>query len=187
MKKLFALLMTVALLLGLTACFDSGRDNPTTVSEATPAQTTTAALEPTPTQTIIDAMEGSSQSPLPTYTPGSIKLEPGVVSDYDFTPTKRRLYYGIPGPFEALAPEGTINELFEKDKDIYTEPQEMLLVTLVKHCNISRQDFDKAVEEYKEMCASAGYDMAHEEAEIPNADIIYTFDNEIINAYYRRA
>jgi len=40
MKKLFALLMTAALLLGLTACFGSNGDKPTTVQEPTPAQTT---------------------------------------------------------------------------------------------------------------------------------------------------
>ena len=86
-----------------------------------------------------------------------------------------------------MAPEGILDELFEKNKDIYNEPQEMALVTLVKHCNISKQDFNKAVDEYIKMCASAGFDMAEEQFEIPNADIIYTFDNEIINAYYRKA
>ena len=62
----------------------------------------------------------------------------------------------------------------------------MVLVTLIKHCNISRQDFDKAVKQLVEQYATSGLDMTTEDYEIPNADIIYTFDNEIINAYYRR-
>jgi len=152
----------------------------TAAPESTLTQTTTESLNPS-------AAEGASQSQLPTYTPGSIQLTPnGISGDFEFAPTKRRLYYNIPGPFSSLAPEGTMDELFEKDKDIYSEPQEMALVTLVKRCNISRQNFEKTVDEYIEMCASARYDTAHEDFEIPNTDIIYTFDNEIINEYYRR-
>jgi len=40
MKKLFALLAALALLLGLTACFGRDGDNPMTVPDTTPAQTT---------------------------------------------------------------------------------------------------------------------------------------------------
>jgi hypothetical protein len=195
MKKLFALLITAALLLGLTACFDSGQGKPTTALDTTPVQTTTA-VPTTPAEQETEtkapnysAAQGHSQKPLPTYVSGSIKLAPDVVieADFEFTPTKRRLYYNIPGPFISLAQEGTLDELFEKNKDIYSEPQEMALATLVKYCNISRQDFNKAVDEYIKMCASAGFDMVEEQFEIPNADIIYVFDNEIINEYYRRA
>jgi len=312
MKKLFAWLLAAALLLCLTACFDSGGDNPTTVPDTTTAQTTAAAPEATEPpvidpkfdatalfnrlegfwniwypeggnpgfvgftdhegkpglylgvwdgeggyrgklaggqsigegkvaldflvpaavgqgiseytmtirfdiadiddgdlgvqfeypsgrlgewetytysgKTMQEALEKAfEKAALPTYVSGSIKLTPGGIGgDFEFTPTKRRLYYKIPGPFTALIPEGTIDDLFEKDKDIYSEPQEMVLVTLIKHCGIPRQDFEKAVNEYIKMCASTGSDMAHEDFEIPNADIIYTFDNEIIDAYYRR-
>jgi len=48
MKKLFALLMIAALLLGLTACFSGGEDNPTTTPDTMPTQTTTTP-EPTAT------------------------------------------------------------------------------------------------------------------------------------------
>lgn len=46
MKKLSALLITAALLLGLTACFGGG-DKPTNAPDTTPAQTTTAETETT--------------------------------------------------------------------------------------------------------------------------------------------
>lgn len=179
MKKLLTLALALILLLGLAACFDRTDDNPTTVPQPTTTQMTTDAPE-------TSATEEPTQNPLLVYVPGSIQLEPSVVSDYSFTPTKRQLYYTIPGHFFDLVPEGTITELFEKDKVIGVEPQEMLLVTLVKHSNISRQDFDKAVDEYTKMSASLGLDMTNEEFEIPNADVIYTFDNEIIDEYYRR-
>jgi len=188
MRKLLFFALTAALLFGLTACFGGSEDNPTMPQDTTLAYTTESPSAQTTTETQnSSATKVPSQSPLPVYVPGSIKLEPGGIGgDFEFTPTKRRLYYSIPGPFSALAPGGTLDELFEKDKDIYSEPQEMALVTLVKHCNISRQDFNKAVDEYIKMCASAGFDMSEEQFEIPNADIIYSLDNAIINEYYRR-
>jgi len=130
--------------------------------------------------------EEITQNALPVYVPGSIKLDE-ISGDFSFTPTKRRIYYQIPGPVIELVPEGTIDELFEKNKDIYTESQEMALVALIKHCNISREDFERAIEKVIEGYISSGFDMTVEDFEIPNADIIYTFDNDIINEYYRRA
>jgi len=133
--------------------------------------------------------EKTSQTPLPIYKPDLIELEPDNVISGDFElfkPTKRRLYYQIPGPVIELVPVGTISELFEKNEDIFIENQEMVLVTLIKHCNISKQDFERAVEKVVEQYIAAGADMTKEDNEIPNPDIIYTFDNEIINAYYRR-
>jgi len=171
MKKLLTLALALAMLLGLAACGIGNESSPTTVPELTTTQIT----------------EAPTQNPLLVYVPGSIKLDPSVGSDYSFTPTKRRLYYQIPGLFEALAPEGTITELFEKNKVIGVEPQEMLLVTLVKYSNIARQDFDRVVNEYTKTCASNGIDTTTEDFEIPNADVIYTFDNAIIDEYYRRA
>ena len=75
----------------------------------------------------------------------------------------------------------------------------MAIVAFIKEFNISREDFDRAnaihnknasdsqsdiitdVSQYK-----PGYDRAIECNETYNADIIYTLDNEKINAYYAR-
>jgi len=124
----------------------------------------------------------------PVYSTGSIVLEPEefIGSDFCFKPTKRRIYYKIPGTILDLVPESAIIELFEKDKDIYTERDEMALVTLVKYCDIPKEDFERAVEKMREWSLSSGVDLSLEDNELPNADIIYTFDNEIINEYYRR-
>ncbi|MDR3344257.1 MAG: hypothetical protein LBT21_01475 [Oscillospiraceae bacterium] len=67
----------------------------------------------------------------------------------------------------------------------------MPLKLLVEHFKIPREKFDEYVEHmksfYKELIDDDYYiDLNSEEYEIPNADIIYTFDDEIINNYYRR-
>ena len=68
----------------------------------------------------------------------------------------------------------------------YGETQEeMLLVSFVKRYDITREEFDSAVEKFIAHNEEMGCDMTGEEYEVPNGDIIYTFDNEIINHYYR--
>ena len=64
--------------------------------------------------------------------------------------------------------------------------QEMPLVTLVKHFKVPKHVFVAEVERHRKVDLSLGKDLSEERYELPNADIIYTFDNEIINAYYRR-
>ena len=73
------------------------------------------------------------------------------------------------------------------------EPQEMYTVTFIKDFHISREVFEQACEEFQlwledksERWAEGDAIFSMEEYEMPNADIIYTFDNEIINNYYRR-
>ena len=63
----------------------------------------------------------------------------------------------------------------------------MLLVAAIKHFNVSRKQFDKAVTETIAQNMEYGVDMTEESGEIPNADIIYTFDDAIINNFYRYA
>ena len=70
--------------------------------------------------------------------------------------------------------------------DQYCKENEMLLVSFIKHYNIQKEDFSAAVLQLYEWTIEKGFDVYHEGAELPNPGIIYTFDNEIINAYYRR-
>ena len=186
MKRYFPLLLCLALCCALFAC---GNPAPTPTTTTTQMPIETEAPTTTETATTTQAPETTERPSPPTgleYIPGSVKLDDQIGGDFSFTPTKRGIYYNIVGPLSELAPEGTLDELFEKDKDVYTEPQEMVLVTLVKYCNISRQDFDKTVEKYIEWCIAVGGDISEEQFEAPNADVIYTFDNDIINEYYRR-
>jgi len=65
-------------------------------------------------------------------------------------------------------------------------PPEMILVTLVKRYDMPKNKFEDAVRLAAEKLINEGRDLSEEQWELPNADIIYTLDNEIINAYYRR-
>lgn len=82
------------------------------------------------------------------------------------------------------------NAVVQPDIDSNAEPQEMYTVSFVKYFQISRDDFDRCCEAKRERMESLrdehGHDITGEGAEIPNGDIIYTFDNEIINSYYLR-
>lgn len=64
----------------------------------------------------------------------------------------------------------------------------MYTVSFVKYFNIPREVFDKACDEFIERIGYLherdGDDISTESYELPNADIIYTFDNEITNNYY---
>jgi hypothetical protein len=133
---------------------------------------------------------------LPQYVPGSIKLLPGKeYSEDELLPRKqsyRSIYYSIPGiimdPYdengEAIAYMESIAKA-HKGK----ESDKMCLVTFIKYFKIPKEKFIELVNQQAQAIASlkeAGINIDTEEFEIPNPDIIYTFDNEIINEYYRR-
>jgi len=65
-------------------------------------------------------------------------------------------------------------------------PDEMVLITMIKQYNLPKETLEKAVNQAAEHALNNGWDLSDESWELPNADILYTFDNEIIDAYYRR-
>jgi len=75
---------------------------------------------------------------------------------------------------------------FERADGLVPEPSECWYVTVIKQYHIPKEQFETAVQIEAERRIQWGYDLSEEENELPNADIIYSFDNEIINAYYRR-
>jgi hypothetical protein len=160
---------------------------------ATAVACTADPLEPstqdvdTLTVETITTQSASTVKALPVYVPGSIKLVPKeYLDEFSFPVTKREVYYSISGAFEILAYPEAADEIFNGYKTNGIEPTEMRLVTFVKHFNISRKDFEKALEAERKRRIDVGFDISDEQYELPNADIIYTFDNEIINEYYRR-
>lgn len=79
-------------------------------------------------------------------------------------------------------------EVVRTDESNNTEPDELYVVSFVKRFHISKEDFEKACEERIRLLKER-HPIDHmnlEVAEVFNADIIYTFDNNIINTYYRR-
>ena len=65
-------------------------------------------------------------------------------------------------------------------------PKEMALAALVKQYNIPKEKFEEAIRKEAEERLAEGRDLSYEDWELPNTDILYTFDNEVIDAYYRR-
>lgn len=164
-------------------------------SNLTANETPSPSISPTP---LIDPSPKPSTNPavtihpvygeLPVYQPGSIILEDRNNDDYNFERKYRIAYYTIVGKFWGLLDEEELEDFYEWAEDSSEETNygehrdEMKLVSFVKRYNITREEFDSVVEKLIE---EGGDSEVHEEYEVPNADIIYTFDNEIINEYYR--
>lgn len=111
-----------------------------------------------------------------------------------FLPTYRAIYYWEPTFLSDLVNREDFNSWYKEvvlpNIENNTEPQEMYTVSFVKYFQISKDDFDKACEarklRFEYLHDTYGHDISLEGAETPNSDIIYTFDNKIINAYFRR-
>jgi hypothetical protein len=61
-----------------------------------------------------------------------------------------------------------------------------MIVDFVQYFNIKKEDFEMAIKKWIYWSQWAKVSIENEEYEIPNPDIIYTFDDDIINEYYRR-
>ncbi len=181
-KSIIRITVVLCILLALCTACQSGTPD---------APSGTPASQGKPVSGEADTASGSAAESLPEYTAGSIKLEPQDQDDYAFNRKYRIAYYQIGGEFTGLLSEEEYQDYMEwvdekSKQDGYGENQnEMLLVSFVKRYNISRTDFDKAVKAYTDARNKTGEDLYSEGNEVPNGDIIYTFDNEVINRYYR--
>ena len=149
---------------------------------------TTAPSNPTSPTDPSDPDDPIDPQVFPEYVPGSIVLEDRTQDDYSFMRKYRIAYYRIWGEYMDL-----LDDEQREDMDIWLEQvsdatnhgevqEEMLLVSFVKRYNISREAFDAATTLLAEHCEC---DTHLEECEVPNGEIIYSFNNEIINYYYR--
>jgi hypothetical protein len=138
---------------------------------------------------------GSLVNGLPVYVNGAIPLLPeSSLEPFAYQRHFRDIYYTV--QLELLCSvsqqdfaawrQSEIKKAAEEGRG-GKEPTEMMLLAFVKHFNVSRAEFDKGVEALIHHWTSIGVANTNELHEIPNADIIYTFDNKIINEYYRRA
>ncbi len=105
----------------------------------------------------------------------------------------RQCYYQI---FYQLAKLVDPEELDAWEDEVYAldpdETNEMVVKLFIQHFNISKEDFEKANLELAKALYLPGCEIMmnpkdyvnQEMYEIYNADIIYTFDDEIINEYY---
>jgi len=139
---------------------------------------------------------------VPVYVPGSIRLHPEeeifgelTLNIEDPFPLEYRYcyYYSYSSYWTLVDDQDAYDEWAKsvpRTKDYYPNgPElEMPLVTLIKHFKIPKCVFVAEVKRLKKILSSfEWYDPSDELQEFPNADIIYTFNNELINYYYRRA
>jgi len=173
MKKLTVLLALI-LSLSLGAC--SQQNVPSTTDEPSTLTTT----------------ETMAHIALPDLLPWpeSIVLieNPNYVFDYnDREYIHRFIYYDIPDRIYSSVEHDGISLLIDGGYfHEFDEEPEMALVSFIKYYNIKKDDFIAAVQQQYEWALDKGRNIYDEDCELPNPDIIYTFDNEIINAYYRR-
>lgn len=102
----------------------------------------------------------------------------------------RAIYYSIPQQFIDLADE----DEYEHRCGSQSSYDGMAIVAFIRHFGISKEDFDKANELYAASIAEeygvspllmpADYP-EQEDYEVFNSDIIYSGDDQKINAYYR--
>ena len=166
MKKIIAFILYLSMLF-MCACGNTQNENEIS-TESTQAEETTEDIQ---------------------------KNENNIFSDYKY----RYRYYSISAPFIELVGDEVYNDWFyEKYYPVPIEERnEMAIVAFIKEFDISREDFDRANAIHNKNALSSqsdiitdvsqykpGYDRAIECNETYNADIIYTFDNELINAYY---
>jgi len=141
---------------------------------------------------IFDPLSKPEHWPAHLPAPGEIRLNPGVLhAQHPYAPPMRfrRVFYNIPIVFLQLVECPDEHEYFwEHVWSEYSETgnEYMGLMLFVRHFDISREDFDAVLNDYKARRLAAGRDLTDEEWEPPNADIIFTFDNDIIRWFYRR-
>ena len=168
MKHYVRVLALLLLLCMAASCDKSGGNESQETTAETTQKTTIAQQEATDVLSLIPNPQDTWNDYIGEYS--------GANDPY------RSAYYNISGKFADLAEN--------PDPWIYHHgelPQsEMTLVTFVKDFNIPKKQFEEATRRYIEHNIKHDIEMTFEFFEPPNPDILYTFDNEIINAYYRR-
>ena len=186
MKKIITIVLFLIFIGLFVSCYQE--KSPVDITEITSTTTqvkrseTTTKITTTTTPTTI------------IYTlPSTIKILPDdddfFVYHY-FIPKYRNCYYEIRDFFMDLVTPEELTEFvksYEKQFPLTEEKSVMYYKAYVEYFNIPKEVFEEAVQKsIIHYHIKGGEDISLEQWEIPNPDIIYTFDDEIINEYYRR-
>lgn len=177
-KKLFVLTAFILILSILASCSNAKTDTVTSSTEANSAETTTLSQLSTTganeiTTDISDKDSGNDSGG-------------GVIQVQKY----RQRFYTISAPFVACVGRKECDDWLET---VDFSKEVMVMKLFVEHFNISREDFDKANLELAKRikngldcppCVNPKDYANQEDDEIYNADIIYTFDDDIIREYY---
>jgi hypothetical protein len=99
----------------------------------------------------------------------------------------RHAFYDIPFNILSLVDSRVGWEWQLEFELYYVENDINVLMRFVQYFDISREDFDAVISDMQAIHARWDWwDMSEEGNELPNADIIFTFDNDLIRWFYRR-
>lgn len=180
MRKINTLILTLLILLSFVACTSKESNKATNPSETTPTteiQTTNSTIEKN------------------TFFENNWNNQNDDIGGGELTLQKyRSIYYSIPSPFWDIVDENSRQDIYgEYWEQPYSQINTMRMKIFVEEYNVPREKFDAANAEWARIVKERLYgtpvinpqDFVNQEFnEVYNADIIYTFDDEIINEYY---
>ena len=180
MKKLNAIMLTIFILLTFAACTNENQQETTTAENK---QSTSVE------ETIYSDIDSKNEPD------NSKETEASYSGGGELTLQKyRSIYYCIPSPFWDIVDENSRENIYGEYWEVpYDETNIMHMRIFVEEYNVPREKFDAANAEWARIVKEKLYgtpvinpqDFANQEFnEVYNADIIYTFDDEIINEYY---
>lgn len=98
----------------------------------------------------------------------------------------RPIFYSLAAPFADLVGREVCNK-WEATRSYEESQNECIAVSFIKHFDIAKNDFERANEQLRQIWAETGSNPEDDEIyELYNVDLLYTFNNHIINEYYRR-
>ena len=197
-KIIVVSLLILTLCLVFVGCTDQDKTNTTYPNEST-VYTDTNSQEVSST---VDS-DSTQQAEIPTESTTWAADPVGGSEDDYFGIRKykyRYNYYRITAHYIDIVGDEAYGEWIRSNPQYENfELDEMLMVSYIKHFNITREQFDEASKNREKLFEKNNWTMLvypfendgeysydDEAYEIYNADIIFTFDNDIINEYYAR-
>lgn len=177
MKKKVLLIIILALLASTVACEKENNN----IETITPTLKTTETISTTTqiSETTLLIKMGNKEDTVSESDTGGGYIESGKY---------RQRYYNVPYDFVVLVGEEEFNNWYDEIYEFNSDKSQ--IVAFIQYFNISKEVFEKANLQMAKSFAEFNPTMRpmdyenQQTYEIYNTDIIYTFDDEIINEYY---
>ena len=178
MKKVICLVLSIVICFSavclISACDKETKENIITTNSSLP--------------TISNQISTTSTFSLQQTTGDESDVGGGVITVQKY----RYRFYSVPEPFINLVDRNAYFE-WENTIDVTSTAETMVMSQFVQHFSITREQFDKANLEWTKIikdklfgvpCINPKDYANQEDDEIYNADIIFTFDDDLIREYY---
>ena len=178
MKKVISLVLSIVICFSaiclITACDKETKSDLTTINSSL----TAISNQTSTTSTLLNQQMTNNES----------DVGGGVITVQKY----RHRFYSVPEPFISLVDRNAYFE-WENTIDITSTAETMVMSQFIQHFGITREQFDKANLEWAKIikdklfgvpCINPKDYANQEDDEIYNADIIFTFDDDLIREYY---